>query len=79
MLHLEILSPTSKIFEGEVSSISFPGADGSFGVLSNHAPIISALKEGKIEWTIKDKKDSIQIKGGVVEVINNKASVLVNL
>lgn len=76
MLYLEILSPSSKIFEGEVDSVTFPGADGSFGVLSNHAPLISALKEGKIEWITNNKKDSVQIKGGVVEVLNNKVSVL---
>ncbi|MCX7728902.1 MAG: ATP synthase F1 subunit epsilon [Bacteroidia bacterium] len=77
MLHLEILSPTSKIFEGEVSSIVFPGEEGSFGVLPNHAPIISTLKAGKIEWEIQNKKQNIEVTGGVVEVLNNKVSVLV--
>jgi F-type H+-transporting ATPase subunit epsilon len=78
MLHLEILSPTGKIFEGEVNAVTFPGSEGSFGVLTNHAPIISTLAEGKIEWTTTDsKKDSIHITGGVVEVLKNKVSVLV--
>ena len=78
MLHLEILSPTGKIFEGEVNAVTFPGSEGSFGVLTNHAPIISTLAEGKIEWTTTNsKKDSIHITGGVVEVFKNKVSVLV--
>lgn len=78
MLYLEILSPTGKIFEGEVNSVSLPGSEGSFGVLTNHAPIISTLKEGKIYWTnANSKKESIYITGGVVEVLNNKISVLI--
>lgn len=77
MLHLEILSPTEKLFEGEVSTVSFPGDVGSFGVLPHHAPIISTLKEGKIEWIKNNKKEFIEIKGGVVEVLKNKVSVLI--
>ncbi|GIV30249.1 MAG: hypothetical protein KatS3mg028_1315 [Bacteroidia bacterium] len=77
MLHLEILSPSAKIFEGEVNSVTFPGESGTFGVLTNHAPIISVLKEGMIEWDINGKREQLKINGGVVEVLHNKASVLV--
>lgn len=76
-LLLEILSPTTKIFEGEVNSINFPGDLGSFGVLPNHAPLISTLKAGKIEWDIHGKKESIAIQSGVVEILHNKVSVLI--
>ncbi len=80
MLYLEILSPTAKIFEGEASSITFPGAAGSFGVLPGHAPIISTLKEGKIEWVSKNnKRETLEIKAGVAEVLNNKVSVLIKI
>lgn len=77
MLHLEILSPVSKIFEGEVNSVKLPGEVGAFGVLSNHAPLISVLKKGIIEWEINNKKEQITISGGVAEVLNNKISVLI--
>ncbi len=46
IMHLEILTPEKKVFEGEVTVVTFPGADGSFQVLDNHAPLISLLKEG---------------------------------
>ena len=39
-MNLEILTPEKKVFEGEVVSATFPGADGSFQVLNNHAPQI---------------------------------------
>lgn len=77
MLNLEILSPTAKLFEGEVSSIIFPGEEGSFGILPNHAPIISTLKKGQIEWVVNNQKEQLSINGGVVEVFNNKVSVLI--
>ncbi len=41
-----ILSPRGKTFEGEVESLSLPGADGGFGVLSGHTPMIAAVKPG---------------------------------
>ena len=76
-MHLEILSPSNKVFEGEVSSVTFPGSEGSFGILKDHAPLIATLKEGQIEWIINNKKETVEIKGGVVEVLKNKISVLV--
>ena len=45
---LEIITPENKLFEGEVTSVKFPGTDGEFGVLNNHAPIISTLTKGSI-------------------------------
>ena len=49
IMYLEIVTPEKKIFEGEVSIATFPGADGSFQVLNDHAPLISLLKEGVVE------------------------------
>lgn len=75
---LEILTPDKKIFSGEVYGIQLPGISGMFEVLDKHAPIVSALKAGKLK-ILKDKNAIVQydIQGGFVEVLNNKASVLV--
>lgn len=75
-MHLEIITPDKKIFEGEVSEASFPGADGSFQVLKNHAPIVSALAKGSVSFTTAEGKRAIQVDGGVVEVNDNKIIVL---
>lgn len=76
-MYLEIITPDKKLFWGEVKSIKLPGTEGSFGVLRNHAPIIATLKEGTVEITeLNQTKHSIEIKGGVVEVNNNKVIVL---
>lgn len=75
---LEILTPEKKIFSGEVYGVQLPGIDGSFEVLQKHAPLVSALKAGKLK-ILKDKTSfsHYTIQSGFVEVLNNKATVLV--
>ncbi len=78
-MYLEILTPEKDVFKGEVDGVQFPGsADlGSFEVLNNHAPLVSALVPGILKITHSDGDLFIQIKGGFVEVLNNKVAVLV--
>ncbi|MFN4122839.1 MAG: ATP synthase F1 subunit epsilon [Flavobacteriales bacterium] len=76
-MNLEIITPDKKLYEGEVKSIQLPGLDGSFGVLDNHAPLISALQKGKINIVDKAQASiSFEVNGGVVEVNKNKVIVL---
>lgn len=75
-MHLEILTPEKKFFEGEVTIVTFPGADGSFQVMDHHAPLISLLKEGVVEFKGKDGTKNLGITGGVVEVLKNKVILL---
>jgi F-type H+-transporting ATPase subunit epsilon len=76
-MKIEIVTPDSTIYEGEVSLVQFPGLDGSFEVLNNHAPVIAALKKGKVK-VIDAKKVTLffEINGGVVEILKNKIQVL---
>ena len=75
---LEILTPEQKIFSGDVYGVILPGIGGLFEVLDRHAPMVSALKEGKLK-ILKDKTQTAgyNIKSGFVEVLNNKTTVLV--
>jgi F-type H+-transporting ATPase subunit epsilon len=77
-LTLEILTPEKKLYSGEVYGVQMPGISGSFEVLEKHAPLVSALKAGKVK-VLKDKQQttSYEIQGGFVEVLNNKVTVLV--
>lgn len=75
-MHLEILTPEKKIFEGEVSIVTFPGEDGSFQVMDHHAPLISLLKAGTVEYKGKEGAHQLLVTGGVVEVLKNKVIVL---
>jgi F-type H+-transporting ATPase subunit epsilon len=75
-MYLEIVTPDQKVFEGEVISATFPGIDGSFQVLNNHAPLLSTLKKGTIFYKDKKEEFEVVVDGGVVEVLNNKVVVL---
>lgn len=91
-MHVEIITPETKIFSGEAQSVQLPGLDGSFQVLNNHAPIISGLAAGTVKveleqaftgqagkhLEIDNNKTTLRvaIKGGVMELLNNKVVVL---
>jgi F-type H+-transporting ATPase subunit epsilon len=75
-MYLEILTPEKKVFEGDVTIATFPGADGSFQIMDNHAPLISLLKEGVVEYKSKEATNNVTITGGVVEVLSNKIILL---
>jgi F-type H+-transporting ATPase subunit epsilon len=75
-MHLEIITPDKKVFEGEVTIATFPGADGSFQVMNDHTPLISLLKDGVVEYKSKESAQQISITGGVVEVLKNKVILL---
>lgn len=89
-MYLEIVSPETTLFKGEVDSVSVPGVNGDFEMLNNHAPIVSILKEGfvKISGNIsidkenvskfeqKDKGFWLAINSGTIEMNDNKIIVL---
>ncbi len=76
-MHLEILTPDAKVFEGEVKSVVFPGIVGGFEVLNGHAPLISALSDGIIKVTTNSNIEQFKVRSGFVEVLNNKLTVCV--
>ena len=76
-MFLEIITPDKKVYSGDVQAVKLPGAEGSFGVLNNHAPLIATLKKGTVKITnTKNTIENFEINGGVVEVLNNKIIVL---
>lgn len=80
MLTLKIVSPERVEFDGNILSIKVPGTMGSFEVLDNHAPIISSLEKGVVEYTTTDKeKRQLDILGGFVAVQKNVVSLCVEL
>lgn len=78
LMNLEILTPLGKTYSGEVIGVQLPGIAGSFEVLDNHAPLVSALKAGQLKILVeKNRNELYNIQGGFVEVLNNKVTVLV--
>lgn len=76
-MHLEIITPDKKVFAGEANAVTFPGTEGQFQVLNNHAPLVSTLAVGDVVVeTAAAAKQTYRIDGGVVEVLKNKVLVL---
>lgn len=77
-MHIAVLTPEQKVFEGEVRSVKVPGASGEFEILNNHAPIVSALTEGRVRIVKENgEENKFLILKGFVEVNNNDVSLLV--
>jgi F-type H+-transporting ATPase subunit epsilon len=75
---LEILTPERKLYSGDVYGVQLPGITGLFEVLDKHAPLVSALKKGNLKvLKTKSQFENYTIQGGFIEVLNNKATVLV--
>lgn len=91
-MYLEIVSPEATLFAGEVTSVTVPGINGEFQMLSNHAPIVSLLQAGEVKIqgnAIKIAEaykanfskttataSSLRISSGTVEMKDNKIIVL---
>jgi len=78
-MNLEILTPEKKLFSGDVYGVQLPGVSGLFEVMEKHAPLVSALKAGRVK-VLKDNKSHLAyftIQSGFVEVVHNKVTVLV--
>ena len=78
-LKLKIVTPERIEFTGEVKSALVPGTKGSFEILNDHAPIISSLQQGVVEYTTESGKQQLAITGGFVEVQKNEVSLCVEV
>ena len=90
-MYLEIVSPEATLFSGEVESVTVPGINGEFQMLSDHAPIVSLLQAGLVkiggdvtleeEYQDKFEKDAsgkttLSIQSGTIELKDNRVIVL---
>ena len=76
-LHLEIVTPQGQVFSDDVSSVVLPGSEGEFGVLPNHASLISLLKAGIIDIEDKNKNhDIVAINWGYAKIDEGKVVIL---
>lgn len=79
MLNLRIVSPEKVVFDGEVTGVTVPGTLGSFEILNNHAPIISSLTVGRVDYKTAEGVTSLDIRGGFVEVKQNEVDLCVEV
>jgi F-type H+-transporting ATPase subunit epsilon len=73
----KILSPKMRVLDEDVVSIVAPGEAGYLGVLANHAPLISTMKEGEVKVTLAGGGERrFRIAGGILRVAHNSAILL---
>jgi len=78
-LHFELVSPEKLLFSGEVEQVDVPGAEGDFGVLANHAPMVATLRPGILTVHGADGDRKIVVLGGFAEVSAQGLIVLADL
>jgi F-type H+-transporting ATPase subunit epsilon len=74
--HFDLVSPEKLAFSGEVDQVDIPGAEGDFGVLAGHAPVIAAVRPGILTVTSGGSKQKIIVLGGLAEVSESGLTVL---
>jgi F-type H+-transporting ATPase subunit epsilon len=73
---LKVATPEKLVVDEQVTMAELPGQDGYLGILAGHAPLLSALGEGKLTYSSGGGKKVLDIDGGFVEVFDNTVSVL---
>jgi F-type H+-transporting ATPase subunit epsilon len=78
-LHFELVSPQKLVFSGEVDQVDVPGAEGDFGVLAGHAPLVTTLRPGILTVFTGGNAQKIVVLGGFAEVSSEGLTVLADL
>ena len=77
--HFELVSPDKISFSGEVDQVDVPGADGDFGVLAGHAPLIALLRPGLMTVYSGGEQTRLVVLGGFAEVGPDGLTVLADV
>jgi F-type H+-transporting ATPase subunit epsilon len=75
-MRVVIAKVTENLYDGEAESLTVPGSAGEMTVLGEHMPVVTTLKEGTIVVRAKDGEKTFAIKGGVMEVRRDGATVI---
>ena len=77
--HFELVSPEKVAFSGEVDQVDVPGAEGDFGVLAGHAPLVAMLRPGIMTVHANGEKQQVVVLGGFAEVGPTGLTVLADV
>ena len=77
--HFDLVSPEKLAFSGEVDQVDVPGAEGDFGVLAGHAPLVAAVRPGILTVDAGGTKQKIIVLGGLAEVSDKGLTLLADV
>lgn len=77
-LHFELVTPERLVRSEEVYMVTVPGAEGDFGVLQGHAPLVSTLRDGELKVYASQAAEPaiVRVTGGFAEVNERGLTVL---
>ena len=75
-LKFDLVSPEKLVLSAEVDMVEVPGAEGDFGVLPNHSPVMAMLRPGTLTVEGDGKRQSFELDGGFVDVTPEGVTVL---
>lgn len=76
-LTVRVLAPSGTIWQGSADEVILPATSGQLGILTNHAPLITALSTGVVRVKTAGSQVAIAIFGGLAEIEDNEVSILV--
>ncbi|MBR0695452.1 F0F1 ATP synthase subunit epsilon [Bradyrhizobium lablabi] len=77
--HFDLVSPERLTFSGEVDQVDVPGAEGDFGVLAGHAPIVASVRPGILTIIAAGKRERVIVLGGLAEMSEKGLTVLADV
>ena len=77
-LHFELVTPERLVRSEEVYMVTVPGAEGDFGVLEGHAPLMSTVRDGALSVYRAQgaAPETVTVRGGFAEVSARGLTVL---
>ncbi len=75
-LTLSVVTPEKQLVSEEVDQVNAPGSEGDFGVLYDHAPILTNLRSGQLSYENDGETTALVISGGYLEVTDNRVTIL---
>jgi F-type H+-transporting ATPase subunit epsilon len=78
-LTLEIVTPDRGLVNEQVDEVQLPGAEGYFGVLPGHTPLLASLQVGELWYRVGQEKFYLAVAFGFVEVLPDRVTVLAQL
>jgi F-type H+-transporting ATPase subunit epsilon len=77
--HFDLVSPEKLAFSGDVDQVNIPGAEGDFGVLAGHAPVVAVIRPGILTVSSGGTRQKIIVLGGLAEVSDKGLTVLADV
>ena len=75
-VQFDLVSPEKLIFSAEVDAVQIPGAEGDFGVLPNHSPVMAMIRPGTLVVENDGSTQSFELSGGFADITAQGVTVL---